>query len=539
MSTADILNNPVRVLKSDYGDAWTRGDWNAFWGLFTNVLLNLIVLVGLLKGVLNFPDRIVFQIIVPAVGASLVIGNFYYAYMAKRLAANEERDDVAALPYGPSVPHMFIVVLLIMLPVFLSTNDPILAWQVGLAWAFIEGVVELCMSIVGPTVRKYTPRAAMIGTLAGVTIGFIALSPTMRIATVPYLGMVAFGLVLIAWISDVDLPYAIPGGMAIIIVGVILGWATGYMTTGPLFASLGNVGVSLPTPQVPHLMSGFSRFSTLVATAIPLGIYNSIECMNNVESAAAAGDQYSSRQAMALDGFGTLVGTAFGSPFPSATYIGHPGWKDIGGRIGYSITTGFAVGAVTLLGAMSVVIEIIPLIAVLPILIYIGAVIGTQAFNSTPDRHAPAVILAIIPNIIEFLKSQIDSTLSAAGTSASEVGYSALANASVYYEGMEIVSAGAIIVGLLWGAIGVFAIDNKWRSAVIVSVFSAFLSYIGIIHAGKISIGGAPDMAIGYLGMAILFSFFAVRDGSFKFAQSATEEQEDTDPSIQAEVGED
>jgi AGZA family xanthine/uracil permease-like MFS transporter len=531
--------NPIRVIRSDHGNLWDSGDINAFWGLFSNVLLNLIVLAGLLTGVLNFSNSLAFGIIIPAVGASLIIGNFYYAYMAKRLAFREERDDVAALPYGPSVPHMFLVVLVIMLPVYLASDDPILAWQVGVAWAFLEGVIELTMSIVGPTVRKYTPRAAMIGTLAGVTIAFIALEPAMRIVTVPYLGMTALAIVLAAWISDAELPFSIPGGMAIIIVGIVLGWATGYMQVDPLYSSLDNVGLSLPSLQISHLMAGFDRFSTLIATAIPLGIYNSIECMNNIESAAAAGDEYSAREAMALDGFGTIIGTLFGSPFPSATYIGHPGWKDIGGRIGYSLVTGVVVGTITLLGAMSVVVEVIPLIAVLPILMYIGAVIGAQAFTSIPDRHSPAVVVALLPNILEYLNSQIDTALSAAGTTATEVGYGALAGAGVYYEGMMIASAGGVMVGLLWGAIAVFAIDKKWASAVVVSVFSGLLSYVGVVHAGEIGIGGAPEMAIGYLAMAVVFSYFGVKDGSFVEFYSKIRSRSDDQPPAQPEVTED
>ena len=43
---------------------------------------------------------------------------------------------MTAMPYGPSVPHMFIVVFVIMLPVYLKTNNALLAWQEGLAWAF-------------------------------------------------------------------------------------------------------------------------------------------------------------------------------------------------------------------------------------------------------------------------------------------------------------------------------------------------------------------------------------------------------------------
>jgi hypothetical protein len=79
---------------------------------------------------------------------------------------NEGRSDLTAMPYGPSVPRMFIVVFLIMLPICLKTHDPLLAWQSGLVWCLIIGAIVLLGAFVGPTVRKYTPRAAMLGTLA-------------------------------------------------------------------------------------------------------------------------------------------------------------------------------------------------------------------------------------------------------------------------------------------------------------------------------------------------------------------------------------
>ena len=154
-----------------------RATGTRFFGLFTNVLLNVIVLTGLSLGVVKLPDDIVFGRILPALGIALPIGNLYYAFLAWRLAKQEGRSDVTAMPYGPSVPHMFIVVFLIMLPIYLQTNDPILAWQAGLAWAFIIGVIVLLGAFVGPTIRKYTPRAAMLGTLAGISIAFISMRP--------------------------------------------------------------------------------------------------------------------------------------------------------------------------------------------------------------------------------------------------------------------------------------------------------------------------------------------------------------------------
>ena len=85
-----------------------------------------------------------------ALGIALPLGNLYYAYLAWRLAVKEGGSDVTAMPYGPSVPHMFIVVFVIMLPTYLKNSAAtgegpaaILAWEAGLAWAFIIGVIVL------------------------------------------------------------------------------------------------------------------------------------------------------------------------------------------------------------------------------------------------------------------------------------------------------------------------------------------------------------------------------------------------------------
>ena len=39
---------------------WTPGDWNAFFGFGTNILVNMLVLTGLLRFVLKMPDSLVF-----------------------------------------------------------------------------------------------------------------------------------------------------------------------------------------------------------------------------------------------------------------------------------------------------------------------------------------------------------------------------------------------------------------------------------------------------------------------------------------------
>jgi AGZA family xanthine/uracil permease-like MFS transporter len=110
---------------------WVPGDWNAFFGFGTNILVNVLVLTGLLRFVLKMPDALVFGRILPALGLMLFLSTVYYAYLAYRVAKTTGRTDVCALPSGISVPHMFVVTFVVMLPILLKTNDPVQAWEAG------------------------------------------------------------------------------------------------------------------------------------------------------------------------------------------------------------------------------------------------------------------------------------------------------------------------------------------------------------------------------------------------------------------------
>ena len=111
--------------------------------------------------------------------------------------------------------------------------------------------------------------------------------------------------------------------------------------------------------------------------------------MTNVESAAAAGDNYNLRSVLLADGAGAIVGSALGSPFPPAVYIGHPGWKAAGGRTGYSLATGVVIALLCFLGHVRAARRAAArLPAIVPILLYIGLLIGAQAFQATPQAHA-------------------------------------------------------------------------------------------------------------------------------------------------------
>lgn len=492
---------------------WVPGDWNGLFGLGTNSLLNILVLSGLLLGVVQIPGEIVFGRIVPAVGLMLFLSNIYYGFMARRLAIKENRTDVTAMPAGPSVPHMFIVVLVIMLPVKIATGDAILAWQVGLAWAFIEGLVNLSGAFFAPYIRKLTPRAALLGTLAGVSIAFISLRPAMQIMSpYPWIGLVCLAIVLGGWFAGVRFPWNVPAGLVAIFFGTAMAWGATLLGWAPVMdavalrESFGTLGIALPVPQVSNLIAGFKNIAPLLVTAIPFGVYDFIEAMDNVESASAAGDEYNVREVLFVDGFNSIIGTFLGSPFPNAVYIGHPGWKAVGGRIGYSLATGALVIIVTLLNIVPVLLNLIPLVAILPILLYIGALIGAQAFQATPRLHAPAIILALVPHLAAWGKGQVDGALTAAGVNPGDI-LEALTTNGVLYEGLTKLGGGAILSGLIIGAIAVFLLDHKPKLASVYALAGALLSYFGFMHAEQVQFGsnGLPtSITVGYLLLAAL-----------------------------------
>jgi adenine/guanine/hypoxanthine permease len=245
--------------------------------------------------------------------------------------------------------------------------------------------------------------------------------------------------------------------------------------------------------------SGLSQVAPLLVTAIPLGIYNFTEAMNNVESASAAGDNYNLRKVLLADGLGAVVGSMLGSPFPPAVYIGHPGWKSVGGRIGYSLATGVAIAIVCFFGLTAFLLAVIPLVAILPILLYIGLVIGAQAFQASPAKHAPAVVLALLPNIAEWAKTQIDGALAAAGTNAATVGMDKLAGTGVLYKGLETLGGGSVLAGMVLGAMAVYIIDNQLRRAAIWAFAGAALAFVGLIHGPQLGWAVSPMVALGYV----------------------------------------
>src|SRR5256886_10386999 len=117
----------------------------------------------------------------------------------------------------------------------------------------------------------------------------------------------------------------------------------------------------------------------------------------------------------------------------------------MGGRIGYSAATGLMVIVLSWFGVIALLLSLVPVVAIAPILLYIGMLIGAQAFQETPKSHAPAIILALVPHVAAWGKLQIDNALGAAGTNAAAVGFDKLGQVGILYHGLETLGGGAIL----------------------------------------------------------------------------------------------
>src|SRR6202050_3858002 len=250
---------------------WVPGDWNAYFGFGTNILVNLLTLTGLLRFVLKMPDALVFGRILPATGLMLCLSTIYYAWLAWKLAKKTGRTDVCALPSGISVPHMFVVTFVIMLPISLKTGDPVKGWEAGLTWGFVQSFVLMIGGFIAPYIRRVTPRAALLGTLAGVSITFIAMRPALDMFMTPVSGLACFAIITVSWFGGVKYPKGIPAGLVAIIVGMAIAWGSnlfglnyGGLSLDGLGKAVAGFGCAVPLPAADMVFSGFEYLGVIL-----------------------------------------------------------------------------------------------------------------------------------------------------------------------------------------------------------------------------------------------------------------------------------
>ena len=252
---------------------FTQGDVDGFFGLAIDNLIQFLLILSLCTHVLGFPLALVLETILPGAALSIVVGNFFYSWQSQRLSAATGRRDVTALPYGINTVSLFAFVLLVMLPVKLAAQnagiaEPAaarLAWQLGLAACLLSGLIELVGAFVAEQVRRSTPRAALLSTLAGIAVSFIAIDFAIKTFAAPLVAMLPLGVILTTYFSHTTLPWRIPGGAWALLLGSAAAWllaAVGEpspVSAARLGDAVRTVGIYWPVPAVGDLVAGLTH----------------------------------------------------------------------------------------------------------------------------------------------------------------------------------------------------------------------------------------------------------------------------------------
>jgi AGZA family xanthine/uracil permease-like MFS transporter len=358
---------------------------------------------------------------------------------------------------------------------------------VGLFACFLSGVIQTVGSFGADWLRRHTPRAALLCPLAGIAITFLATSFVFQAMSRPLLALGPMFLTLVVYAARVRLPGRVPGAAVVLGFGLVLALVLRAMGVGNLPPQSDATALGF-TPPIPVNLFEFifsKEGLPYLGVIIPIGIMDLLGSLQALESAEAAGDRYETRPSLLAMSAGTLVAAMFGSAFSTGIYIGHPAWKALGARSGYSTLCGFCLMLVCLTGAAGVVLRYVPVEIALGILLWVGLVMTVQAFAEVPPLHMGAVAFGLIPGLAGWVLVLLDTAVRKAGSTlfatAPKFGE------ELHIHGVMALSQGSLVTAMLWTALMVYILERKFLKAAAWCLACGGLAFIGLIHAYTLS----------------------------------------------------
>jgi AGZA family xanthine/uracil permease-like MFS transporter len=424
------------------------------------------------------------------------------------------------------------------------TPDPVAAahhaWFLGITILLVSGVFKLGCATVSGWIRRTIPRAGLLGSLVSIALVIISFQPLVEFAATPIAGFVSLFIILatltarweltgrsamlsaaacagfvafavariepsllgtveagvlalivaVVFYGLVRRARQVPGVLMAVLMGCVITYALYWANLGPgPEVRPGASALSLPFPMIDWLSwirLHWAEALTYLPVAIPLALATVVGGIDCAESAAAAGDDYPTGPIVAAEGFATLIGGVFGGVIQSTPYIGHPAYKAMGGRAGYTLATALFVGAAGVLGFFGWIFHILPRAAVFPILVFVGIEITQQTFRATARRHYPALVLACLPAlallaslVLDRLIGEIDRVFA----QDNKVFTQLAPEIQQWIQTITILSAGFIVTSLLWGSSLARLIDGHWKTAAALQILCAAFAFVGVIHS--------------------------------------------------------
>jgi AGZA family xanthine/uracil permease-like MFS transporter len=282
-------------------------------------------------------------------------------------------------------------------------------------------------------------------------------------------------------VGRIPLPGRVPGALAAVVAGSLVYAVERWAGIAPGSHALGVPGewrLAIPWPTiawVDALPETWGAFSI----ALPFALATVIGGIDNTESAIAAGDRYRTRDILLTEALATILAGVCGGVVQNTPYVGHPAYKAMGARAGYTLATGLLIGLGAMAGVVSILVGLVPEAAVAPILIFVGLEITGQAFLATPARHAPAVALALVPTTAALVTIQLGGILGSLGLGPDAV----QGEAARTVEALRLLGNGFILSALLWAAAAAMIIDRRLLRAASFLTVASLASLSGLIHS--------------------------------------------------------
>jgi AGZA family xanthine/uracil permease-like MFS transporter len=490
---------------------FTAGDLDGFFGLFFNGFPDLLLIVGLAP-LSGFPVSFVASHILPGTAASVLAGNLFYAWQARKLAQKEGRSDVTAIPFGINTPTIFAYVFLIMGPVYAQTHDASMAWHAGIFASLISGMVQTAGAFCTQWLRVHTPRAALLAPLAGLALAYLCLGFVFGVFEQAGIALLPMLILFTLYGSRLKLPFRLPPALLAIAIGALLAAVLRHLHlyTVPMPA-MPQVKLYLPQAVNAFALLRQPAYWPYLAVIAPLAALDTLASLMILESVKVAGDDYPTRPSLLMNGLGTLAAACLGSPFPTTLYLGHAAYKTNGARSGYSVLNGLVTVVLCTTGILPLVLRVVPLEVAAPVIIWFGLITVAQAVTEVDTNQTIAVVMGLIPSLSQWATSLADTVARKAGSSLMEI--APRMGGDLAMGGLIALGQGSLLTSMLWSAALALAIQRRFSAAAAWLAAAAVLSALGIIHAYRLTANGvesligwwvAPQFTVAY-GAGALF----------------------------------
>ncbi len=463
---------------------FVKQDLDAGVGVFFDGFSKIVIAISVMLTAFSFSSDFISSVVFPGIAVNIALFNFYFWIYGRRLEKKGD-SNVTALPSGIIVTKMFLWLNAVMMPTFLYSGDAILTWKVAVLSNILSGLIFIILSPFGKYIKKYIPKPAIFGTLAGIAIVNLGSNVMVKMFDTGMLGIIAIFVFIFLFFG-----IKTKQSQGILMVALITGlfWIGQKMSVPRLTDAVQGVGVYLPSLHFDFFFGTWDALSRVLPAVIAFSIMDIFTTYMGVEQAIITGNKYDINKTLFMSGVLNCVGGFFGSCFSCGIYWGHTAWNKIGARTGYSLALSLVYIIIGIFSLQGIINAIIPSVAVLPFVLFISLKSIQQAFETNKVEHFPMISIAMMFPICEVIYQQISKV--AAGNLAS------MQNIEVL--GYTLMSSGSIINALIISSIMYFVYEKQYFKVSITCALAGVLCFFGLIHSTTIGIGMNLSLCFAY-----------------------------------------